>query len=313
MPTLEAMFRYHPAPRHETLLWSGSAVQFGTFKVGAEDPEFATAGQIRSHPTLVFPRAAVIWLELDGHVPFIADHSCVVLYDSQRDYRRRSPTAGGDRADFFHFEDGVLLEALEQGAAKKRPAVGGRLFASPRLPVDDLSCALERAVIRHAQEAERPDSLLVEETMVSLLRRIFEVPRLGGGRAVSRRHQQLTEEARALIAATATEAHRLEELAATLDCSVFHLCRVFRAATGSTLHSHRLRLRLRASLERVATPGEGLSAIAYDLGFSSHSHFTGCFRSAFGLTPSALRRRATPEIVRELATRVAADSPASAL
>lgn len=302
--TLRTVFRYHPDPRHETLLWSGSTIQFGTFRANAADPEFATAGQIRCYPTVVFPRSDAIWIELDGHTPFIADQGCVVLYDLHREYRRQSPTGGGDRADFFHFGEGVLLEALEL-SAWPRAGAGGRLFASPRQPVDDVSCALERAIVRHVQEVETPDSFLVEETMLGVLRRIFGATGPECGRGVPKRHRELAEEARALLAATVTEAHRLEELSARLGCSVFHLCRVFRAVTGSTLHSHRLRLRLRASLERVAVPGEGLSAIAYDLGFSSHSHFTGCFRRTFGLTPSTLRRRATPETVRDLTARVA--------
>ena len=47
-----------------------------------------------------------------------------------------------------------------------------------------------------------------------------------------------------------------------------------------------------------------LSAIAAALGFSSHSQFTAHFRAAFGVTPSQLRRRATPEAVREMAERL---------
>jgi AraC-like DNA-binding protein len=32
-----------------------------------------------------------------------------------------------------------------------------------------------------------------------------------------------------------------------------------------------------------------LTALAFDLGFSSHSHFSAAFRRAFGCTPSAFR------------------------
>jgi AraC family transcriptional regulator len=46
---------------------------------------------------------------------------------------------------------------------------------------------------------------------------------------------------------------------------------------------------LRAALERLAEPGVDLIDIALDLGFSSHSHFTECFRRNFGKTPSAVR------------------------
>jgi AraC family transcriptional regulator len=71
--------------------------------------------------------------------------------------------------------------------------------------------------------------------------------------------------------------------------SVFHLCRTFRAVTGQTIHAYRTQLRLRAALERVEYASD-LSAVALDLGFSSHSHFTAAFRRAFGVTPSGVRR-----------------------
>jgi AraC-like DNA-binding protein len=50
-------------------------------------------------------------------------------------------------------------------------------------------------------------------------------------------------------------------------------------------------MRLRLSLERLRDPRANLSAIAYDLGYSSHSHFTMAFRRAFGTTPSEFRAR----------------------
>jgi AraC-like DNA-binding protein len=58
------------------------------------------------------------------------------------------------------------------------------------------------------------------------------------------------------------------------------------------VHHWLLRLRLHTSLERVAEPRSDLTVIALDFGFASHSHFTAAFRRTFGLTPSALRRRA---------------------
>ena len=44
--------------------------------------------------------------------------------------------------------------------------------------------------------------------------------------------------------------------------------------------------------------------VALDLGYSSHSHFTAAFRQAFGIAPSAFRRKATAEAVRELSARL---------
>jgi AraC-like DNA-binding protein len=77
----------------------------------------------------------------------------------------------------------------------------------------------------------------------------------------------------------------LSTLSARLGCSPFHLCRVFREATGKTLHGYQTDLRLRAALEAIEG-GARLTDVALEAGFSSHSHFTLAFRRAFGVPPS---------------------------
>jgi AraC-like DNA-binding protein len=58
------------------------------------------------------------------------------------------------------------------------------------------------------------------------------------------------------------------------------------------IHRYLTRLRLRAALERLAGGVHDLTALALEIGFSSHSHFTDVFRREFGRTPSAVRRDA---------------------
>lgn len=43
------------------------------------------------------------------------------------------------------------------------------------------------------------------------------------------------------------------------------------------------------ALERMPTYGEGLTMLALELGFSSHSHFSAAFRREFGVAPSTPR------------------------
>jgi AraC-like DNA-binding protein len=83
----------------------------------------------------------------------------------------------------------------------------------------------------------------------------------------------------------------LGSIAQAIGCTPFALSRVFHDVTGMTLHRYRAALRLRASLELVEA-GQPLTAIALELGYSSHSHFTEAFRSDFGVPPSqaAVRR-----------------------
>lgn len=82
---------------------------------------------------------------------------------------------------------------------------------------------------------------------------------------------------------------RLADVARALGCSPFHLLHTFRRVEGTTIRAHHGQLRLRAAaMTLIASPGADLSALAFGVGFSSHSHFTAAFRRAFGMTPSAL-------------------------
>jgi AraC-like DNA-binding protein len=82
----------------------------------------------------------------------------------------------------------------------------------------------------------------------------------------------------------------LPELARELAVSPHHLSRVFRAATGNTIARHRMRLRTRAVLERLAGGEEDLARIAAHAGFADQSHMCRVIRRETGSTPAALRR-----------------------
>ncbi len=86
----------------------------------------------------------------------------------------------------------------------------------------------------------------------------------------------------------------------------YHLSRVFRRQVGLPLHRHLNRLRLRAALERLVDSRERLIEIAFDLGFSSHGHFTAAFHREFGIPPSVFRRRLSTSLLRQLSKNLEA-------
>ena len=63
-----------------------------------------------------------------------------------------------------------------------------------------------------------------------------------------------------------------------------------REATGHTIARHRMRLRVRNALNRMADGERDLARLAADVGFTDHSHLCRVVRSETGHTPSALRR-----------------------
>jgi AraC family transcriptional regulator len=101
--------------------------------------------------------------------------------------------------------------------------------------------------------------------------------------------RNLAEAAKAEIARDLAVTPRLGDLAARLEVSPFHLCRVFRRWNGTPLLEYLVDLRIRAALEGLAEPPAGLSRLAHRLGFCSHSHFTAAFRRRMGTSPSRVR------------------------
>lgn len=111
-------------------------------------------------------------------------------------------------------------------------------------------------------------------------------------RAVPLRAEQassLVLRARHCAASASFERVKVEELAEEVRCSPFHLTRLFRQALGASPHQYRLHLRLASALQRLEDPGTALAGLAFELGFSSQSHFGEAFRRWVGCTPGEAR------------------------
>jgi AraC-like DNA-binding protein len=96
----------------------------------------------------------------------------------------------------------------------------------------------------------------------------------------------------------------LDVIARSIHCSPFHLARLFRQQSGVSIHQYRHRLRLREALRRIGDGEADLSALALELGFSSHSHLTDAFRQAFGLPPTACRNSLGSRRLLELSNKL---------
>jgi AraC family transcriptional regulator len=83
----------------------------------------------------------------------------------------------------------------------------------------------------------------------------------------------------------------LAEIAGELRVSPVYLTQVFQQVEGLPLYQYQLRLRLARALDLLARRDD-LTALALDLGFSSHSHFSAAFRRLYGYSPSAFKRSA---------------------
>ena len=94
---------------------------------------------------------------------------------------------------------------------------------------------------------------------------------------------------RALIEARYADRLTLPALAAEAGLSPFHLIRVFRRATGVPPHTYLESVRIQHA-QRLLMQGLPPAQVAYDVGFSSQSHFTSRFQRIIGITPGIYRK-----------------------
>jgi AraC-like DNA-binding protein len=112
--------------------------------------------------------------------------------------------------------------------------------------------------------------------------------------AAWRRRRDLVEAAKLAINQQLESPPSLRTLARTLECSPFHLSRIFHRAAGVSLRRYVGRLRACVAAHHLASGAPDLTALALDLGYTDHSHFTNAFRRESGQPPSHFRARHRP-------------------
>jgi AraC-like DNA-binding protein len=282
-------------PPLDRIVFQSPSIIVGAFRCPPWHPSFRDSGAIQND-IFVFPRRAVR-LHHDGGTPFLADPGVVTLYNRGQRYRRYLVSPGGDDCEWFAVERRLLRDAIRHfdptvDDRRERPLRDAFVPCPPRLYL------AQRTLFERLRAGQVLDPAEVEETVLGLLGGVLNCGyRFWGSRTASargrHRPREIAEAARGLLSERLGDPLRLSGIASEVGVSPFHLCRAFRAATGETLHAYRNRLRLQAALERL-NEGDGLTEVALDLGYSSHSHFSAAFRALFGVTPSSVRRARPP-------------------
>lgn len=261
-----------------------------------------SAEEVSASDEVVFLRAGA-FIKHVGSTDLLADTGHVVFFNRGEPYRVSHPVTAGDESTAFGFPREVLVEAF-----------GGTTGAEWRFPLTHCpigpSVSLAMQGLRRHLDGGGPASsrcgLAAEELSLDLLRAVARAVRRRqgltppAGLRATRRRRAIVEETRHILGRSYRESTSLAAIASRVGASPYHLTRIFREETGAPLHRYRVLLRLREALERLSG-GEGdLTALALNLGYSSHSHFTDSFRAAFGMSPSDFRRRPAPIAFRAL-------------
>ncbi len=292
----------------QRLAFEGELFVVGSFHAVPGDGQWARPMQVGDRGSLVvFPKTAVRITQF-GLDSVVANPTNAIFYDPGREHRRDVVDPAGDHCVYIGLAPAMLAEIagrFDRGVAMRDPST----FSFPRMfaPVDARTVLLERQVERYLASGSR-DPLLVEESLFRVIERSVGAAyhsrqRMGTPRPdTGRRHAEIAEAAAQVLSASFREHRTLSEVARDVLVSPFHLARVFRERTGSSLHAYRTQLRLRSALDRLCERGTDLTELALETGFSSHSHFTDTFRSTFGAAPSRIRAIALRADLREMST-----------
>jgi AraC family transcriptional regulator len=233
-------------------------------------------------PSVVLLRRGSFVREQRG-AQLVADANQLLFFHPEHPYRIAHLRAGGDDCTIFTLPLALAEKRLE-------------LFARGSCPATPRLAQLHRAVLRHANGT----ALAREEAIAALLDEALRGPTKVKGR----QDRDVVEAAKEALQRRPDGRVSLHELARATGVSPFQLSRTFSRATGVPLRRYALRLRLREAAFRLDQGEADLTALAHDLGFFDHSHFTNAFHSEWGVPPSRFRAQDLPSgAARERARR----------
>jgi AraC-like DNA-binding protein len=146
------------------------------------------------------------------------------------------------------------------------------------------------ALLRHTLENGTIEPLEAEGLLLTLVNRSLG-PRTSHEPGATYARRRLANRVKVLLASDLSRRWTLTEIAAEIRGSPVYLTQVFQQVEGIPLYRYHLRLRLARALDLIEHYDD-LSALAAELGFSSHSHFAAAFRQAYGKSPTAFRQSA---------------------
>jgi AraC family transcriptional regulator len=240
------------------------------------------AEECTSSTHLVFPYRGV-YVRHVGSDDAVAESNQVLHFNAGEGYRVSHPVDGGD-SSFVLVPDESILREL---APRERLHDGAELrFRQQRATLDTRAQALA-ALLRHSLVTGVIETLEAESLALTLIRRTLG-PRTAHQPGGNRGLRKLVDRSKLVLSADLSRRWTLAEIAAEVGVSPVYLTQVFQQVEGVPLYRYQLRLRLARALDQIGKV-EDLSALALDLGFSNHSHFSSAFRQAYGRSPSEFK------------------------
>lgn len=242
-----------------------------------------SAEECASATQLVFPYRG-LYLRHVGGDQAVADANHVLFFNAHEGYQVSHPLDGGDACLSLHLGEALLAELAPKTLLRANADVA---FRSQSQRIDARAQALV-ALLRHSLDNGSIEPLEAEALVLTLICRGLG-PRTSRQPTSTHARRRLADRVKVLLASDLSRRWTLAEIGKEIGSSPVYLTQVFRQVEGMPLYRYQLQLRLARALDVIAHV-EDLSALAAELGFSSHSHFASAFRQAFGRSPTDFRR-----------------------
>jgi AraC family transcriptional regulator len=241
-----------------------------------------SAEERASHTHFVFPYRG-LYLRHVGNDLAVADANHVLFFNESQGYQVSHPITGGDASLVVSLAAPMLAELAPKSLINDGEPL---TFNQQHLRIDARTQALVM-LLKHSLRHGSIEPLEAEGLALTLVSRAIG-PRTARAPGASHVRRRLADRIKVLLAGDLSRRWTLAQIAAEIRGSPVYLTQVFQQVEGMPLYRYHLRLRLARALDLVAER-EDLSALAQDLGFSSHSHFSAAFKQAYGMTPAQFR------------------------
>jgi len=241
-----------------------------------------SAQECASHTHFVFPYRGV-YLRHVGGEQAVADANHVLFFNEGQGYQVSHPVTGGDASLVVSVSEPTLRELAPKQLVNEGSVF---TFSQQHLRIDARAQALVM-LLKHSLQNGSIEPLEAEGLSLTLVLRAIG-PRTTHEPGATYVRRRLVDRVKVLLAGDLSRRWTLAAIAAEIRGSPVYLTQVFQQVEGMPLYRYHLRLRLARALD-LLPEREDLSALAQDLGFSSHSHFSAAFKQAYGLTPAEFR------------------------
>lgn len=185
------------------------------------------------------------------------------------------------RVDQFR---GILIAAPEElrplnGAPKRRFANSHPEVMAANAPLEALLLANRIHVM--SSFGEKSACMESANRLIALALSAPTLPRIA-------RNSPIVDRLKVQLNETFHQRSSLTELSAQVGKSPSLLTQMFTRSQDMSFYQYQLKIRLSAALASLFGR-HNITEVAYDVGFSSHSHFSVQFRRAFGMSPSQCR------------------------